>query len=181
MIKLAKCCFVFPLRPGCVAIGVVFIVLSLLGAINKLVQICLFAQTLEDQQKVGEESIIDGKIHAGIIRFSFVLVIEVIICCSAVSFIYGIFRERLRFMPPFIVHLSLKVGYYAVHYFNVGTRHIERKDVKGGLVIYSFGIVICTVFTYLWLCAYSAFIEMKATKDARSVIREGIMQREILL
>lgn len=184
MIKLSKCCVIFPLRPGCVAIGIVFTLLSLLGAINKVIQISLFAKSLNGRfgsLDTYDDTRLARATEAGIIRFSFVLLVELLICCSAIAFVYGIVKERLRFMPPFIVHLSLKVGYYAVHYFDVGTKHIERDDVVGALRLYTFGVIVCCIFCYLWLCAYSSFLQLKGLKDARSAIREGILHRGSIL
>lgn len=184
MIKLSKCCVIFPLGPGCVAIGIVFALLSLLGAINKVIQISLFAQSLHNRfgtLDTFDDTRLERVTEAGIIRFSFVLLAELLICCSSIAFVFGIVKERLRFMPPFIVHLSLKVGFYAVHYFDVGTKHIERDDLVGALRLYIFGVIICCIFSYFWLCAYSAFLQLKELKDARSEIREGILQRGSVL
>lgn len=184
MVKLSKCCVIFPLRQGCVAIGTIFTVMSLLGAINKLIEITLFTKELNNQkhfidqyQDTRWESLYQGKI----VRFSFVLLVELIICLSAAAFIYGILMERLRFLPPFIIHLKLKVGYYIVHYFDVGTKHIESNDGTGAFRLYVFGVIISCIFCYLWLCCYSAFWELKAQKQLRGVVGEGIVNPHMAL
>lgn len=173
MVRLTKCCVIFPLRPGCVAIGVIFGVLSLMGAINKLIEITLFTKTLNSEENLIQDTRRENMIQAKIVRFIFVMLVEVLICCSAGAFTYGVLMDRLRVLPPFIIHLKLKVGYYLVHYFDVGTKHIEAGDTTGMLRLYIFGLIISAVFTYLWLCCYSAFLELKAQKDMR-VISAGI-------
>lgn len=173
MVRLSKCCVIFPLRAGCAIMGVVFAALAFIGAMNKLIEISMFAQTLNSRYGALDnlqDTRKDYYVQAKIIRFTFVLLVEVFICGSAISFVYGILKERLRFMPPFIVHLSLKVGYYLVHYFDVATKHLEKNDtVNTALRLYTFGLILSGIFSYLWLCCYSLFQEMKERKDVRLV------------
>lgn len=175
MIKVSKCCVIFPLRPGCVAIGVIFTVLSLMGAINKLIEVTLFIKTARTSplEHTYEDTRMSSYIQAKVIRYSFVLLLELLICSASVAFAVGILKERLSFLPPFIVHLALKVGYYIVHYFDSATKHIERDDNTGALRLYIFGIIISCIFGYLCLCTYCAFLELKAKKDFR-VMTSGI-------
>lgn len=150
--------------------GIVFLVLSFMGVVNKLMELCIFMKTMHTRKIAMDryqDTRADYLTEAGIIRLSLVMLIEMIICASAVAFIFGILKDRLRFMVPFIVHLSLKVGYYSVYYFDKGTKEIEENDSLNAARLYSFGLIICGIFIYLWLCAYSAFLELKLEKERR--------------
>lgn len=180
MFKLSKCCFIFPLRPGCVAIAAVFTIISLLSAINKVIEIYLFTSSLHARQTIEgyDDTRLVHSMQAGIIGFSFGLLLDLSICSSALAFIYGIVKDRLRLLPPFVFHFALRVGYFGVYYFDMGTRRIENNNSDGGLRLYLFGLIICGTYAYLWLCTYSALLELKAEKDIRRVIRDGILQRQ---
>lgn len=177
MIKVSKCCLFLPLRPGCVAICVIFAVVSLMGAINKLIEITAFVDSLHSrnhQIQQYQDTRMVSYVHGRVIRFLFVMLIELMTCASALVFVYGILRERLRFMLPFIVLLAMKFGYCLVHYFDAGTTHVETSDTPGALRLYAFGLINSGIFGYLWLCCYSAYLRLMTKKDLRQAMSEGV-------
>lgn len=170
MLTVNKCCVFFPLRPGCVTMGMVFVILSFMGALNKLMDLFIFMKSMHTRKIAMtryQDTRADSLTEAGMIRLSLVMLIELAICAASVAFIYGILKDRMKFMVPFIVHLSLKVGYYSVYYFDKGTKEIEQNDWISATRLYIFGLIICGIFIYLWLCAYSAFLELKREKESR--------------
>lgn len=178
--KLSKCCFFFPLRPGCQAIAIILTLLSLIGFMNKMVDLSLL-----DFNRTSTNSYDDTRmanyVTAKVIRCVLYALMEMVTVCSSILFMFGIAKEKLQFLTPLIAILFLKSGHFLVYYFDLATKHVETNDQTGAIRLYIFGIIISLIYFYLWLCTYSYFQDVKLKKEQRIVGEAGVVNPNLIM